>query len=150
MSSLFGSTISMMSWRRVVLMSSLCFLATASVSRAAEPVERHVRQAHDRPNILVVMVDDMGFSDLGCYGSEIETPVLDGLGPCARGGSAGNGDQVASSRISKVLAMEEPTPRWSASRRQRDPGPHPEDGQKQSVGSAEDPRRAAEAGTGDL
>ncbi|MEM6692709.1 MAG: arylsulfatase, partial [Planctomycetota bacterium] len=32
-----------------------------------------------RPNVLVIMVDDLGYSDLGCYGSEIETPVLDGL-----------------------------------------------------------------------
>ncbi|MEM6688803.1 MAG: arylsulfatase [Planctomycetota bacterium] len=32
-----------------------------------------------RPNILLIMVDDMGFSDLGCYGSEIETPHLDQL-----------------------------------------------------------------------
>ena len=32
-----------------------------------------------KPNILVVMVDDMGFSDLGCYGGEIETPVMDKL-----------------------------------------------------------------------
>lgn len=32
-----------------------------------------------RPNVLLVMVDDMGFSDLGCYGSEIETPTLDRL-----------------------------------------------------------------------
>ncbi len=33
----------------------------------------------EKPNILVVMVDDMGFSDLGCYGGEIETPVMDSL-----------------------------------------------------------------------
>lgn len=32
-----------------------------------------------QPNILVVLADDMGFSDLGCYGSEIETPNLDRL-----------------------------------------------------------------------
>ena len=32
-----------------------------------------------RPNIVLIMVDDMGFSDLGCYGGEIETPNLDRL-----------------------------------------------------------------------
>jgi len=32
-----------------------------------------------RPNIIVILVDDMGFSDIGCYGSEIETPNLDAL-----------------------------------------------------------------------
>lgn len=36
-------------------------------------------KAEDRPNIIVIMADDMGFSDLGCYGSEIETPNLDRL-----------------------------------------------------------------------
>ncbi|WP_076606475.1 arylsulfatase [Rufibacter radiotolerans] len=36
-----------------------------------------------KPNILVIMADDMGYSDLGCYGAEIATPNLDKL--------AGNG-----------------------------------------------------------
>ena len=33
----------------------------------------------ERPNLIVILVDDMGFSDLGCYGSEIPTPHLDAL-----------------------------------------------------------------------
>lgn len=35
--------------------------------------------AAPRPNIVVILCDDVGFSDLGCYGGEIETPVLDSL-----------------------------------------------------------------------
>jgi arylsulfatase A-like enzyme len=32
-----------------------------------------------RPNVILIMADDLGFSDLGCYGGEIETPNLDRL-----------------------------------------------------------------------
>ncbi len=39
--------------------------------------------AATKPNIIVILVDDMGWSDLGCYGGEIPTPHLDAL---ARGG----------------------------------------------------------------
>lgn len=35
--------------------------------------------ASDKPNIIVILADDMGFSDIGCYGSEISTPNLDAL-----------------------------------------------------------------------
>jgi len=36
-------------------------------------------EASKQPNILVVLTDDLGFSDIGCYGSEIATPALDRL-----------------------------------------------------------------------
>jgi len=32
-----------------------------------------------RPNVVVILIDDVGFSDIGCYGSEIPTPALDRL-----------------------------------------------------------------------
>jgi len=35
--------------------------------------------AGDRPNIVLIMADDMGYSDLGCFGGEIRTPNLDRL-----------------------------------------------------------------------
>ena len=36
-------------------------------------------QAPDKPNIIIIMSDDMGYSDIGCYGSEIKTSNLDDL-----------------------------------------------------------------------
>lgn len=35
--------------------------------------------AADRPNVIVVLADDLGYSDLGCYGGEIATPHIDSL-----------------------------------------------------------------------
>ena len=48
------------------------FALTPSVSIAADA-------AKVKPNILLIVADDMGYSDLGCYGGEIRTPNLDAL-----------------------------------------------------------------------
>ena len=37
------------------------------------------QESYERPNIILILADDMGFSDIGCYGSEILTPNLDRL-----------------------------------------------------------------------
>jgi len=36
-------------------------------------------ESRKRPNIMVILNDDMGYSDLGCYGGEVRTPNLDGM-----------------------------------------------------------------------
>ncbi|MEL6897154.1 MAG: sulfatase-like hydrolase/transferase, partial [Planctomycetota bacterium] len=41
-------------------------------------IEKPVRVSQ-RPNVIIILVDDMGYSDIGCYGSEIKTPNIDAL-----------------------------------------------------------------------
>jgi len=54
--------------RSVLLFSFLLFLFS--------PIAAEEQQ---RPNIVLIMMDDMGFSDIGCYGGEIHTPSIDAL-----------------------------------------------------------------------
>ena len=59
--------------RRVVRACVLLALTTScasNVTTAAEP---------KRPNVVFILADDLGFSDLGCYGGEIETPNVNRL-----------------------------------------------------------------------
>ncbi len=61
------------------LSTYVCTLAVAvllSISAVASPPGG---QSQERPNVVVIMTDDLGFSDIGCYGAEIETPNLDAL-----------------------------------------------------------------------
>lgn len=59
-------------------------LAYSTVALSSQvPVEASLHQEAERPNIVLILADDMGWSDLGCYGGEIDTPHLDSL--AARG-----------------------------------------------------------------
>ena len=51
------------------------FAASVAVCLAVTTLAR----ADERPNIIIILVDDMGFSDVGCYGGEIDTPNIDSL-----------------------------------------------------------------------
>jgi arylsulfatase len=41
--------------------------------------QRRLSKMPKQPNIILILNDDMGYSDLGCYGGEVQTPNLDGL-----------------------------------------------------------------------
>src|SRR3954453_10533574 len=57
---------------RDVMTRSILVLLVALLTHSAA-------SAAERPNVLLILADDLGFSDVGCYGGEIATPNLDRL-----------------------------------------------------------------------
>lgn len=60
-------------------MKRITSLSLVLVTACAVAPSTSTPRAAAKPNIVVIMVDDMGFSDIGCYGGETETPHLDAL-----------------------------------------------------------------------
>lgn len=78
---MLGSKLSIHQWRTVsprippkIISLALFLLALPSMLHATKPGKPPVK-----PNILIILVDDMGYSDIGCFGSEIKTPNIDRL-----------------------------------------------------------------------
>jgi len=59
--------------KKILFVFAVCAMVFFAETKAEE------LQTKQRPNIILIMSDDMGYSDLGCFGSEIATPNLDSL-----------------------------------------------------------------------
>ncbi|HWJ90452.1 MAG TPA: sulfatase-like hydrolase/transferase, partial [Flavisolibacter sp.] len=61
--------------RRIKIILGVCCAVACFFSGTRPPS----KVADKRPNILLICADDLGWSDIGCYGSEVLTPNLDKL-----------------------------------------------------------------------
>jgi arylsulfatase len=69
-------------YSQFILLKKYCtlFIATSFLSVFSIDTNAQSKTVKNKkPNIIVILTDDMGFSDIGCYGSEINTPNIDRL-----------------------------------------------------------------------
>ncbi|MES2375399.1 MAG: arylsulfatase [Bacteroidota bacterium] len=64
--------------KRYLLLPTIAIAVAGLIAWTVKPAPK-VQQKPKRPNIIVILADDLGFSDVGCYGGEINTPNINYL-----------------------------------------------------------------------
>lgn len=67
--------------REFLRQSGMVSAAALLADQAARPIGAfsQASERNSRPNVVLILADDMGYSDIGCYGSEVDTPNLNAL-----------------------------------------------------------------------
>src|ERR1700693_5434151 len=88
------------------MMNRRSFLASTGMALASQWMRAQIR----KPNIVFILCDDLGFGDLGCYGSRIRTPNLDRMaGEGVRFTNFNSADPVCSPSRAALLTGRYPT-----------------------------------------
>ncbi|MGK6350735.1 arylsulfatase [Parapedobacter sp. DT-150] len=65
--------------KRIIFLMLIAGLSAYAASKASRFDSDRKPASTTRPNIIVILADDMGYSDIGCYGGEVNTPTIDQL-----------------------------------------------------------------------
>ncbi|HEY0946784.1 MAG TPA: arylsulfatase [Opitutaceae bacterium] len=76
----FSHVFSSLAPSAILFSAAWCSAASPGANAVPQPAAQPASPAPRPPDVLLILADDMGFSDIGCYGGEIRTPNLDRLG----------------------------------------------------------------------